>query len=124
MPLDDRQAAELTGCGDTQLHYHLADRKTNAVLQSEEKIKQVSTSYTVTSSDDYILVTAVSPVTITMPAAKGGKIYTIVRVSGASNVTVSGAGTDTINGAASLTISSSYSPHRLKTLNGTGYIDV
>lgn len=114
---------ELTSGGDTQLHYHLADRSTPTSLQAQEKVKSVSAAYSVSYNDDYIFVTAASPLTITLPLAKG-RVITVVRVSGASTVTVAATSPNTINGAASVAITASYTPLRLKGVSGTGYVQV
>lgn len=76
-------------------------------------ITSTSTSpYTVSSSDEVILVTTgASAFTVTLPASSnstGRKILIIKADSGAGAITVNRAGTDTIEGATSASISSQY----------------
>jgi hypothetical protein len=123
MNVDDFRLQELTEGGDTQLHYHLADRATNASLQGQERVTAVSAAYTATYDDDVLLITANSPFTVTLPLARSRRI-TLVRVVGASTVTVARTSTDTINGATSVSITASYTPLTLKAVAGVGYIGV
>ena len=94
-------------------------------LDEVERVRRVSSSQNLTYDDDIILLDSTSgTLSIAIPLARGGKRLTLIRTSGANNVTLSRSGTDTINGATSLTISSNYSPVRLKALQGTGWVTV
>ena len=129
MALTDEQEYELTQGGDCHLHSHAFDRSItqDSVLQFQdsERIRKVTASYAVQYSDDYLFVDTTSgAVTLTLPTARGGKSYCIVRIAGANNVTIARTSPDTINGATSLVISASYAPVRLKALKGTGWIQV
>jgi len=127
--LTDDQELSLTSGGDCTQHYHSADRDITheqvLQFQGSETLKLVTASRTVSYEDDFLFVSTVGgAVTLMLPIARGGKAYTVVRLSGASSVTLTPAGTDTINGAGSLVISANYSPVRLKALKGTGWIQV
>ena len=123
------QAASLVGGADCEYHYHSSDRQLNhdSVLQFQdnEGVRKITSSYTATYNDDFLFVDSTSgAISIQLPVARGGKSYTVVRIAGSNNVALTPKGTDKINGAASATISSSYSPLRLKSLNGVGWIQV
>lgn len=125
----DEQAASLVGGGDCEHHYHTADRQIthDSILQFQdnERIREISAAYTATYDDDYLFVNTTSgAVSITLPIARGGKDYTIVRVAGTNAVSLTPNGTDKINGAATLSLTSSYAPVRIKALKGTGWIQV
>jgi hypothetical protein len=120
--IDERQSSELTGGGDTLLHFHLADRATPRQIQNLERIAAPSTTYLVLPDDDYVFAAASAPYTITLPVATNGRVLTIVRTSGTSTITVARSGTDTINGASSVNITTSYAPLCLKAVPGVGYI--
>ena len=115
--------------GDTTLHHHEFDRNLNhdssTMIEFSRKTNKITANYTVSYKDDYLFVdTTAGAVILTLPVAKGGNKYTIVRIAGANNITVQRSSTDTVNGAASITISASYSPVSLKAVKGTGYIQV
>jgi len=58
MPLDARQEGELTGGGDSLLHYHLQDRvPTHDTLNGLQRVmsaRTVTTNYTCTFNDDIV----------------------------------------------------------------------
>jgi len=127
--MTEEEERSLLGGGDSPLHSHEFDRTvTHAQVlqyQDNESIREVATSSIVTYADDYLFVdSTIAPVTLSLPVARGGKTYTVVRVAGANNVTLTPLGTDTINGGASLILSSSYSPRKIKALKGTGWVQV
>lgn len=124
--MNDRQEAELTSGRDTTLHSHQFDRTpthdTLSALHGLERVKSVTSAYIATRDDDIILVdTTAAGVAVTLPTARGGKRYSIVRTAGANPVTVV-AVAGTINGAASISINTNYTPARLKAINGN-YIE-
>lgn len=91
---------------------------------SLEKVRSITTNYTVDSDDDYILIdTTAGIITLTLPNAISRRKLIVIKTAGGNNITISPVGTDTINGASSLTITTSYSPVRLKAITG-GYITI
>jgi hypothetical protein len=84
----------------------------------------VTADYTVLHADDYILVDSTAgAVTVTLPTARNGLQFTILRTAGANNVTIVPSGAETINGAASVVINTSYAPQTFKDFTPllTGY---
>lgn len=127
--LTQEQVNQLVGGGDCQLHSHAIDREIthDQVLQfqNSENVKQVTSSRTVTYGDDFLFVdTSAGAVSLTLPIARGGKSYTIVRIAGTNNVTLTPISSDKINGATSAVISSTYAPIRIKALKGVGWLQV
>jgi hypothetical protein len=123
--MEARQEQELTSGTDTLLHYHLADRVTQAHHQNDERIAWPSAAYAATYNDDYVFADTTSGAfAVTLPLARNGRIITVVRIAGANTLTVARSGTNTINGATSLSITTSYAPRRLKGVAGVGYIEV
>jgi len=107
---------DLKVVGDDVSHYHQSDRfpsRDSRLWQdSQETVTSVTSAYTLAAKDDWLLVdTTAGAVTITIPAPRNGRKFSIIRTAGANDVTVSGA---TINGAASFTISTSYIPVSFK----------
>jgi len=125
--LDQRSEQELTGGGDTRLHYHLEDHQTNASLQQLARQNSVTTTpYAVTASDDFLLVdTSTAPAVVTLPQARNGKEYEIVKMTSDPNtVTIVPASPDTVLGSASgVIISNQYDALRVKAVSG-GWIAI
>lgn len=97
------------------------------LLQQLERVASVTAAYSVGYSDDFVLVDTTSgAVTVTLPLARNGVKITVIRTSGAANVTVACSGTDTINGAATVTIVSSYVPYTFKSFQPviSGYLQI
>lgn len=91
-------------------------------LEKETSVTFAMTPYAVVSADDILLCnTSGGAITVTLPLAARGRRLTILRTTGANNVTVNPSGSDTINGDASATVSSSYAPLRLKATSGGWY---
>jgi hypothetical protein len=89
---------------DNQQHYHSSDRfpsrDTLLWLDSLENVRAVSSNYTVTASDDYLLVDTTSgDVTVTLPNAINGRKLHVVNYAGTNDVIVTS--TVDINGSAS-----------------------
>lgn len=127
--LTDAQEFELSAGGDCQLHYHSSDRDITreqvVQFQASENMRIVTASEAITYNDDILLVNTTSgAVSLSLPLARGGKTYSIVRIAGANAVTVTPAGGNTINYAASLSISTSFAPARIKALKGIGWFQV
>ena len=92
---------------DNQEHYHASDRfpsrDTLLWLNSLEKVRNVSTNYTVVNDDDYIIVDTTSGNrTVTLPPARNGRKLVISEFTGSNSLTVYPNGTEKINGASSL----------------------
>ena len=123
---DNQDLDTLIGGGDCLHHYHNSDRfptrDTLLWLQSLESVREVSANTSVTDIDDILLCTATS-ITITLPAARGGKHYTVVTTL-AGNVTIAFNGTDTfVNGSVPHIISGANVVLRLKAVSG-GWITI
>jgi hypothetical protein len=87
----------------------------------------VDADYSISYSDDFVLVDSTAGVvTVTLPAARNGLQFTILRVAGGNNVTVVPSGAETVNGAASVTITSSFVPYTFKDFTPllTGYAQI
>jgi hypothetical protein len=121
---------ELLSGRDTNLHSHEFDRiptfATRQGLDDVETVQLVTfamSPYTVRSTDEVIVAdTTGGAITVTLPAPRKGKRYSVSRIAGAANVTV-GAASGNVNGGASVTISSSFVPLRVKAYSGN-YISV
>ena len=129
MELSDEEHLSLTSGGDCPLHYHNYDKSIThdqvLQLQDSEKERVITSSEGISYEDDFLFVDTTSgPVTVSLPIARGGKSYTFSRIAGASNITLSPLSPDTINGSASLVISSSFSPVRIKSMKGMGWLQV
>ena len=126
--LTSDQLNSLTSGGDCPLHTHSADRAVSheqvLAFQGAEAARLVSASGLVTYSDDYLLVDASAPIDLQLPIARGGKSYTVVKISGASLVTIMPDGSDTINGVTSLIITDPYKAVKIKAFKGHGWIEV
>lgn len=91
-------------------------------LEKETPVTFAMTPYTVATADDILLCnTSGGAITVTLPPAGRGRRLTILRITGANNVTVNPSGSDTIDGAASATVTASYTPLRLKATSGGWY---
>jgi hypothetical protein len=76
---------------------------------------------------DFMLVDSTAgAISITLPLARNGVVFCIVRVAGANNVTILPTGSDTINGGASVVISTSNAPQTFKAFTPliTGYVRI
>ena len=127
--LTDAQEFELSAGGDCQLHYHSSDRDITreqvVQFQASENMRTVTASGAITYNDDILLVNTTSgAVTLTLPIARGGKSYSVVRIAGANAVTLTPAAGNTINLTSSVSISTNFAPVRIKALKGTGWFQV
>lgn len=127
--LSDFEIVSLVGGADCGLHHHESDRLVTheQVLQyqDQEGLKVVTASSAVTYEEDYLFVdSTAAPVVLTLPVARGGKFFCIVRIAGANSVTVNPAGSDTVGGASSQVVTTSQSPLRLKALRDFGWVKV
>jgi hypothetical protein len=101
---------------------NLDNRDSRVWQDSLETVREVSSDYTVTSEDDYILVDATSAVTIFLPPAVNGRKLYVCRIAGANTVTLSPNGSDTINASTSYSITTSYAPVHLKAIPGNAFL--
>ena len=127
--LSEAEYISLVGGSDCLLHHHESDRLIThehvQQYQDQEGLKVISSSTGVTYEDDYLFVdSTMAPVVLTLPIARGGKFFCIVRIAGANSVTVSPSGTDTIAGAANQVLTTPQSPLRLKALRDFGWVKV
>lgn len=120
------QARELVSGGNTDLHAHDIQVTASMLrrLQDLETVVYVNADYIARYSDDVLLVTATSPVTITLPLARGGQRLTVTRISGSSTVTVIPSSGDNIDLASSKSITTTAAPITLKAVRGAGYFSV
>lgn len=129
MELTDYEYTALTGGGDCPLHHHESDRLIThehvQQYQDQESMRLVTASRDVTYEDDYLIVDSTdAAVILTLPIARGGKFFCIVRFAGANLVTIIPTGSDSVGGSTSIVIDASQSPVRLKALRGFGWIKV
>lgn len=100
--MDSFAEQQLTGGGDTLLHYHLADRATNAGLQSDARVVSPpsgATTYAIPTDADFVLVDlTASNVTVTLPLARNGREIEVVYNAGAKVLTILPTTGDTIMG--------------------------
>lgn len=119
--LDNNQEQQLTGAGDTLLHYHLSDRiPTHDTLVQLEVLatrRTVTTDpYTVTEADDILLCP--SGGTINFPASKNnGREYEVV-MTGTDSVTVQLDGSDLVYGESSVLLEQQGTALRFKSVSG------
>ena len=127
--MSPEEEMSLLGGNDCPLHYHTADRDIthDQVLQFQdsESVRTVTATGNVTYNDDILLVNTTSgAVSLTLPIARGGKTYSVVRTAGANTVTLLPVSGNTINAAASVVIAASFTPVRIKALKGIGWVQV
>lgn len=119
--LDSFQEQQLTGGGDTLLHFHLADRTPTheTVVQGDiaAAAKNVPTDpYTVTESDLFLYCP--NGETLTMPLSKAnGREFEVV-MTGTDPVTVNLSGSDTVYGETSVYIEIQGTALRFKAVSG------
>lgn len=120
--IDPRSEYELVGGGDTLLHYHLADRATNAGLQKDARVVQVSSStYSATFADDFIVLdTSLSAITVTLPLSRNGREIEIILNVGPNKVTVLPQSGETIMGSADAVLTTVGTAIRFKAI-GTNW---
>lgn len=114
--------------GDCFSHWHSVDRvpthDTLTGLQELEVVRQISGNYTVKPEDDFLLVTAASPLNVQLYPMRGGRHLTVIRVSGSSAITILPAVGETVNGGASVVLNASYTAMKFKAFQGIGWIGV
>ena len=123
MTLAAWQEQELTNGGDSRLHYPLADRTpthdTILGIQSSTNVQTKTGNYTPTEQDDILLVdTTSASVTITLPTAKAGREYEIVKTVNANALTIVPTGSDTVVGTTSVIIYTQWTALRFKAVTG------
>ena len=106
----------------SDLDIQLSEHRHLDSLQSLEVVKTVTASYTADYKDDIILVDTTSgDVTITLPKARGGKIFHIVKIKATNTLTIVFTGTETMLGVASISVIDFGTGKRLKSVPN-GYI--
>ena len=120
--MESWQEQLLVGGGDTFLHYHLADRATNAGLQSDLRQSAIaSASYAAQQFDDILVCdTTSAAIAITLPPARNGKELIVVFNAGTNAITITPNSGDTIESTASLLLTTVKSSAHLKAL-GTNW---
>ena len=109
---------------DTRQEDKFPSRDSRVWQDSLETTKTISTNYSVTADDDYLLVDTTSgSVTITLPSAASGRKLTVQRIAGANNVILETSGADTIDGATTFTVSDTRRSVTIKSTHA-GYITV
>ena len=109
MPLDPRQEGELTGGGDSLLHYHLADRvPTHDTLNELQRVmhaRTVTTNYTCTFNDDIVLAdTASGGIVVYLPPLGTGKLFILKKRNASHTLTIQPTSGVTIDDAANKVI--------------------
>ena len=119
--MDARQEALMLNGADCPLHFHSQDRvpthDTLSALQGVAK-QTIPTGedYTATSQDDYIL--CAGSCTVTLPPARNGQEYEIVKTFAGGVVTILPSGTDTIIGTTSVLVYVQWTALRFKAISG------
>jgi hypothetical protein len=121
MPMTPQQEEAQISGGDNPYHWHAHDRVVNhdtlTQLNQIANQRSITTStYTVQPSDDYLLVGTTS--TITLPAAKNGQEYEIVKVFSGGYIIILPAGTDTVVGTTSVLVTVQWTALRFKAVSG------
>lgn len=117
--IDSRSEQELVGGGDTLLHYHLADRATNAGLQSDQRVISVTeAAYSVSYTDDVLLVdTTASDVTVQLLPTRKQREIEIVKVAQANTLTILPASNELIVGESSAIVTEQWTALHFKGIN-------
>lgn len=110
---------------DCPLHWHSIDRTpthdTLTVLQGlVNTVSVVTTTYLVRSSDDYIIDTVGS--TITLPQAKNGRELVVIKVTAAGSTVINPVSGDLLSGATSLTKTVQWTVVKLKAIPSYGWV--
>lgn len=117
--IDQRSEQELTGGGDTLLHYHLSDRATNAGLQNDARVSLVTgAAYAIAPGDDFVVLDTTSgAVTVTLPRARNGKEIEVILQAGTYNGVILPQSGETIMGEADAIFSVVGTAIRFKAIN-------
>lgn len=93
-------------------------------LQALEVVTKVTGNYTATYRDDIITAdTSAGNITITLPRSRGGKHFTIVKLTAVNTLTVNFSAGELYLGAASVPLAAAGAVARLKAIPG-GYIPI
>lgn len=108
--LSDYERGQLVNGGICNLHEHEVDLREHRhleTLQSIEAVRTVSSNYTASYIDDIILVdSSQGNVTVTLPPARGGRKFCIIKKSATNSVIVRFTGDETMLGITSVVITS------------------
>jgi len=115
----------LVNGGDCDLHYHQADRvprqDTVHGLSFVTRVRDVNSSQTLTNNDDIVQCTTTCE--ITLPTAKGGREYEVVKAFDGGLVTVIPTFPDTVLSSDAVLIYNRGTAIRFKSVTG-GYIAI
>ena len=119
MPLDERQERELVSGGDSLLHYHLADRATNAGLQADSRVvAPTSTPYNIRADEDFLVFdTSGGVVSALMPLARNGREIEIILQVAGNDLTLTPQTGDTIMGQAAAVLAIAGTAIRFRAIN-------
>lgn len=116
---------QLTNGGLCAIHQHevnLAEHRHIDSLQELEVVVTVTADHLAQYREDIIIAdTTLASITITLPKARGGKLFQIVKASAANTLTVNFSNGDTMFGSTSVVLTDLGSSKRLKSIS-TGYI--
>ena len=123
--MNPQQESVLINGGDCPLHYHTIDRVVthdtlNAIYAIATQHIITTATFTASGADDIIICPITC--TITLPTAKNGKRYIIIKTFSGSSVIINSTGTDTINGSTSNTISTQWDTRTLLAIDTGGWI--
>lgn len=121
--LSNEDVHQLTGGGDCNLHSHSADRlvtsETINQYEAQKKVRFISADDDALYTDNIIVAdTTAGDITISLPAAKGGKEFIFVKAAAGNDLVAECSGTDTIFGSTSTTVVTLGASIRLKAITG------
>lgn len=123
MPLTPQQESNLTSAGDCREHWHSEDRilSQDSVIQFQNltTLKPISDDFAVTERWNGVLVdTTLQNVVVTLPTARHGREFEVVKNAAAHYVSIIPTGVDTILGLAEARIYNYGTALRLKAITG------
>jgi len=125
--MPDSIPLELIGGGDCRSHFHLEDRvPTQDFLHGLQgvayQVASSSTSAIKADSDIVYVDTAAGNVTVTLPVAKNGQEYTVIKTSPLNTLTVNTTAPDTIEGLTSVSFTTQWTARTFKEYQGNWQI--
>lgn len=117
------QAAQLTGLGECFIHFHPReplDQLSQSQLEAATIPKAVTGDYSLTLSDEQILVSTTS--TVTLPPATKGKEYHLTMTSSGTTMTVVPTSPDTVLGTDSIVVTEQWTSLHLKATSASNWI--
>lgn len=108
--------------GNSELEVNLREHRHLDALQALESVVTVTGNHIADYREDIIIAdTTAGNLTVTLPKARGGKVFHVVKSKAANTLTIVFSGTETMLGLASITITDFGAGKRLKAVLG-GYI--